>query len=86
MTLQLDLEPEVQAGLLAQAQAAGLTPEQSLDRILQAVAQNSMPVLAQNTEEWARSFLTWVQSHPTDAPLLSEEALSREFIYRERGL
>lgn len=37
-------------------------------------------------EEWLREFHAWVHSHPTDTPLLSDEAISRDSIYRERGL
>jgi hypothetical protein len=37
-------------------------------------------------EEWIREFRSWARSHTSDAPLLSDEAINREFIYRERGL
>jgi hypothetical protein len=38
-------------------------------------------------EEWVREFRAWAKSHEQDnLPLLSDEAISREFIYRERGL
>jgi len=39
-----------------------------------------------NAEEWLRKFRTWAHSHPTTTPLLSDEAISRESIYHERGL
>lgn len=38
-------------------------------------------------EEWVREFRAWAASHDQDnLPLLSDEAISREFIYGERGL
>lgn len=86
MTLKIDLAPEIEAGLLAQAQAEGLTLEQFLTRTLQSIAQNNTPVIPQHADEWDRSFRAWVHSHPKDTPLLSDEAISRDSIYGERGL
>jgi hypothetical protein len=38
-------------------------------------------------EEWIRKFNAWTESHAAlNLPLLSEEDISRESIYRERGL
>jgi hypothetical protein len=37
-------------------------------------------------DEWMRKFRAWAHSHPTDTPLLSDEAISRESIYDDRGL
>ena len=37
-------------------------------------------------EEWMHKFRAWPQSHRTDTPLLSDEAISRESIYQDRGL
>jgi hypothetical protein len=38
-------------------------------------------------EQWVEEFRAWVHSHGgDDLPLLSDEAISRESIYRERGL
>lgn len=37
-------------------------------------------------EEWVRAFREWVESHRgLNLPLLSDEAISRESIYGERG-
>lgn len=87
MTVTLNLTPEIEAGLLAQAQAEGSTLEQFLDRALQSLAQYGTPTIPQDSEEWTRSFDAWVHSHDHDnLPILSDEAISREFIYRDRGL
>jgi hypothetical protein len=37
-------------------------------------------------EEWSKAFHTWVDSHPTDGPVLPDEAMERESIYGDRGL
>jgi len=38
------------------------------------------------TTEWSIAFLEWVNSHRTlNLPLLSDEAISRESIYEDRG-
>ncbi|HEY9851263.1 MAG TPA: hypothetical protein V6D28_17475 [Leptolyngbyaceae cyanobacterium] len=36
-------------------------------------------------EEWIKAFREWAESHRRDSPLLSDEAISRESIYGERG-
>jgi Arc/MetJ-type ribon-helix-helix transcriptional regulator len=39
-----------------------------------------------SAEEWMRKFRAWAHSHPADTPLLSDDTISRESIYAERGL
>ncbi|MGK7904755.1 MAG: hypothetical protein AB4352_25780 [Hormoscilla sp.] len=36
-------------------------------------------------EERAKAFREWAESHPRNMPYLSDEAISRESIYGERG-
>ncbi|MGL4498026.1 MAG: hypothetical protein ACRCU2_03100 [Planktothrix sp.] len=36
-------------------------------------------------EEWVKAFREWAESHRGDRPSLSDEAISRESIYGERG-
>ncbi|MEB3277614.1 MAG: hypothetical protein VKK42_01665 [Lyngbya sp.] len=36
-------------------------------------------------EERAKAFREWAESHPRNSPRLSDEAVSRESIYGERG-
>ncbi|EAW33654.1 hypothetical protein [Lyngbya sp. PCC 8106] len=36
-------------------------------------------------EERAKAFREWAESHPGNSPSLSDEAISRESIYGERG-
>jgi hypothetical protein len=37
-------------------------------------------------EEWLKAFREWADSHDTDTPILSDEALRRENMYEDRGL
>jgi hypothetical protein len=43
MTMKLDLKPEIEAGLLAQARARGLSLEAYLDQVLQDAAVSKRP-------------------------------------------
>ena len=43
MTMKLNLKPEIEAGLLAQAQARGLSLEAYLDQVLQSAAVPKRP-------------------------------------------
>ena len=86
MTITLDLKPEVEAELNAQAQAAGLSLAQFLSRELEAIA----PVVpAQSSEtaggsdQWERELDEWLDSFPQH-PVLSDEALKRENWYPDR--
>lgn len=86
MTVTFNLPPQVEQAYLAEARASGL----SLDVLVRDVllARRPSPVTADMTpEQWIDEFRAWVHSHSgDDLPLLSDEAISREFIYQERGL
>jgi len=86
MTVTLDLPPQVEQAYLAEAHARGV----SLDTLVRDVLLERRPgaTLAELTpEEWVAEFKAWVRSHASEnLPLLSDEAISRDSIYRERGL
>ena len=86
MTITFNLPPQVEQAYLAEARASGL----SLDVLVRDVllARRPSPITADMTpEQWVDEFRAWVHSHSgDDLPLLSDEAISREFIYQERGL
>ncbi len=83
MTVTLKLKPEVEAGLLTQAQASGMTLEEYLlsmveGAVLLKAHENS------SAEERAAAFEAWSAGHrPT--PLLSDYAVSREAMYGGRN-
>jgi hypothetical protein len=86
MNLTLELSPEREAALKAQAQARGKTVEQWLVELTeQLVPSTSIAHLQKtNPKEWARQFRAWADSHDPNMPVLSDEAMSRESIYPDR--
>lgn len=86
MTVTLNLPPHIEQAYLAEAQAKGLSLDELVRNLLLSL-QPGNPATELSPEEWARQFKAWTRSHAgDDLPLLSDEAMSREFIYRERGL
>ena len=85
MTVTLNLPPQVEQAYLAEAQARGMSLDELVRDLLLSL-QPSPPATELSPEEWVRQFKAWTRSHAGDGlPVLSDEALSREFIYRERG-
>ena len=80
MAVKLDLKPEVQAGLAAEAEARGLSLEAYIEQVIHDHAVNA-PVLS--PEAWESEFEAWVNSFP-DVPILSDEAISRDSMYPDR--
>jgi hypothetical protein len=82
MTVTLTLKPDVEAGLLAQAQAAGMTVEQYLLLMVEGAV---LPVATSTSsaEQRAAAFETWAAGHRA-TPLLSDYAVSREALYEGR--
>jgi len=87
MAITLELKPEVEAELMAQAQAAGLSLVQFLSRELEAivpVAQTHVPaLLPDGTDQWEKDVDEWLDSFPQN-PVLHEEAFQRENWYPDR--
>lgn len=79
MTVTLKLKPEVEAGLLAQAQANGMTLEEYLLSMVEGVALSMTPKPLP-PEERAAAFESWAASHRLTPPL-SDHAISRESMY-----
>jgi hypothetical protein len=82
MTVTLNLKPELEAGLFAQAQASGMTLEEYLVSVVEgAVLQTMQKPLS--AEERAAAFEAWsAGNRPT--PPLSDYAVSREGMYEGR--
>lgn len=82
MTVTLKLKPEVEAGLLTQAQASGMTLEDYLLSLVEGAvcpkAQKSF-----SPKERAAAFEAWASGHRSTPPL-SDYAVSRESIYEGR--
>jgi hypothetical protein len=82
MTVTLKFKPEVEAGLLAQAQASGMSVE---EYVLSVVEGTVLPAVKNglSPEERAAAFEAWSARHRPTAPL-SDEAVSRESMYEGR--
>ena len=81
ITLRSDIEEEV----AARAQAEGLSSEEFVNRALERLVASAPPGSKLTPEERVRLWNEWVNSHDyIKAPPLSDEAISRESIYRER--
>lgn len=80
MTLTVELKPEVEAGLHALARAKGVPLEAYLRSLLeQFAAPSAGPEMT--PDQRAAAFEEWAGSFP-DTPPLSDEAISRDAIYR----
>ena len=80
MTVTLHLKPEVEAGLLAQAQASGLTLEEYLLSMIQGTVIERATETPLSPEQRAAAFETWSAGHRLSEPL-SDYAVSRESMY-----
>ena len=83
MTVTLNLSPEVEKGLIALAEARGLSLSEYLQEIAMREAARSEAMTAASGEEKARAFLEWVESFPDTLPL-SDDAISRASMYSDR--
>ena len=82
MTVTLNLKPELEAGLVAQAQASGMTVEEYLLSVVEGVV---LPATQKtlSVEERAAAFEAWSAGHRRTPPL-SDYAVSRDGIYEGR--
>lgn len=85
MTVTLELKPEVEEQLEALAKQSGVSVEDYLEKKVEEMISASEPTPAKTPQERVRLWNEWVNSHDyIKAPPLSDEAISRESIYRER--
>ena len=86
MTLTIQLTPEIEGQLSAQARVQGVSVEDYIRRVLEQHATNGeKPVYEGATpDEWVGRFLAWANAERPRRPPLSDEAISRESIYQER--
>jgi hypothetical protein len=88
MTLTVQIPPELQSRLQAEAAEHGLTAEEYVRLVLEKmfVSPRRAPLwMTATKEEWLKAFNAWMDSHDPTLPPLSEEAISRETMYGERG-
>jgi hypothetical protein len=77
------VDQALQAGIIERAdEVVSVGVEALRARLEERVASGQ----TMNADEWMRKFRAWAHSHPTDTPLLSDDAISRDSIYGDRGL
>jgi hypothetical protein len=86
MAMTIELKPE-QERILQEALRQGRfqSVEQALDEALHSIAVSSGGSPALSPSERAAAYRAWAASHPRTTPVLSDEAISRESIYTNRG-
>ncbi len=87
MTVTLELKPEIEERIRAKAAARGLPVE----KFIQTVIENDVGSAGERPfsetatpEEWEKALTDWINIDRPEHPPLSDEAISRESIYRER--
>jgi len=83
MTILLELSPEMEARLAAEAQACGIALEEYAQRLLQQAIDFSPRLRSRASQDEFRSFLDALASKAPKAPQLRAETFSREMIYGE---
>lgn len=92
--MTIEIPADLEAGLLAQAQAEGLTVRDYVQRLVcgelaarLGTDSASRPAFELPPEEWVRQFRAWTSSHAgRNLPVLPDEAMSRESIYGDHEL
>lgn len=85
MTVTIELKPEVEEQLEAQAKESGLSVRDYLEKRVEEMISASELQPAKTPQERVRLWREFINSHDDiKAPPLSDEAISRESIYRER--
>lgn len=85
MTLTIELEPEKVFLLEKEAERRGIPLMEYARQLVEKNLTEGPPPTPSSPQERAAAFGAWAESHAIDAPLLSDEAVSRESIYSERG-
>ena len=82
--MTVTLKPDLEEELTARAQAEGLSTEEFVNRELEKLVASagSRPTLT--SEERAKLWEDWIENHSVGGPPLSDYAVSRESIYKER--
>ena len=93
--MTVTLKPDLEEELAERAKAEGLTTEDFVNRELEKLISTEKRVTEHNRstenekpfyqtpEEWVRALDDFIKNFPQH-PVLSDEAISRESIYRER--
>jgi hypothetical protein len=81
----LEVQPDIAEKIVAQAAEHGLSVDAYLRLLVEERQEKTVERKTLSPQEKARLWREWAASHNPDTPLLSDEAISRESIYEERG-
>jgi hypothetical protein len=91
MRLTVEVSPDIEAGLLAQAQAQGLDVPHYVENLLykqvmeQSKTEVFRPAAELSFEERRAHLQKFLESHAGNTVVLPNEAMERESIYGDRG-
>jgi hypothetical protein len=92
MILTIELTPDIEAGLLDQAQAQGLDITHYIQNVLRREAMTRStgevfrPAAELSSQERLKHLQNFIESHAGNTVVLPNEAMEREFIHGDRGL
>jgi hypothetical protein len=81
----LEVQPDTAEIIAAQAAEQGISVDAYLRLLVEQRQEKSVSQKALSPQEKARLWREWAAGHNPNTPLLSDEAISRESIYEERG-
>jgi hypothetical protein len=88
MGLMVQIPSELEKRIEAEAAERGVSVDEYVQGLLERmlVGPGELPSWMNATkEEWLKAFNAWMDSHDSALPPLSDEAVSREGFYGERG-
>ena len=81
----LEVEPEVASKIQARARARGVSVDVYLRELIDQKGTESESSNGLSSQERVRMLREWASGHSRDKSVLSENVISRESIYEERG-
>ena len=85
MQTMLEVEPEVASKIQARARERGVSVDAYLRELIDQKGTESERINGLSSQERVRLLREWASGHSTNTPLLSDDAISRESIYRQGG-
>lgn len=85
MPTMLEVEPEVASKIQARARERGVSVDVYLRELIDQKRTESEKSNRLSSQERVRLLREWASGHMANTPLLSDDAMSRESMYGERG-
>jgi len=85
MPTMLEVEPEVASKIQARARERGVSVDVYLRELIDQKGTESESSNGLSSQERVRMLREWASGHSRDKSVLSENVISRESIYEERG-